>query len=74
MPTPTNWELKIMLDSIWLWIKSMHRRQDTTNGQVLKNSEFRLKAQGSVIAIKAIVGLIGVWNIVIIIKLFIIWL
>lgn len=70
----TNNEIIIMLNSLTKQVKDgfkgVHDRQDKTNGSVKDNSEFRLKAQGSINSLKWIIGIVGVGNIAVIIKLF----
>lgn len=39
--------------------KGIHKRQDITNGKVITNTEWRLKAEGSLTTIKWIVAVIG---------------
>jgi len=43
----------------------------TLNGQTSKNSEFRLKTQGSISTIKYLVAVLGVGNIILMFKVFI---
>jgi len=45
-------------------------RLDKTNGNVIKNTEFRLKFEGGFSMIKWLAGFIGVGNVIILIKLF----
>ena len=45
-------------------------RLDKTNGNVMKNTEFRLKFEGGASLIKFILGFVGFANILILIKLF----
>lgn len=70
----TNNELKIMFENICEKIdegfKGVHERQDKTNGNVIKNTEFRLKTIGSLMTLKFLVGVLGIGNIVLIIKTF----
>lgn len=59
----SNNELGIMLknlcDKVEDGFKGVHERQDRTNGNVLKNTEFRLGATGAIGAIKWILGFVG---------------
>jgi hypothetical protein len=45
-------------------------RLDKTNGNVIKNTEFRLRFEGGFAMIKWLAGFVGVGNIIILIKLF----
>lgn len=60
----TNNELAIKLDDLSQLVRDgfndMKRRQDLTNGNVLKNTEFRISATATFVTIKWLVGLIGV--------------
>lgn len=71
----TNGELKIMFENLCEKIddgfRGVHTRQDKTNGNVIKNTEFRLTAVGSILALKYLIGILGVSNIALIIKAFI---
>lgn len=46
------------------------KRLDYTNGNVTKNTEFRLKFEGGTTTLKFILGFVGFANILILIKLF----
>ena len=71
----TNNELAIMLDNISCKVsegfKGIHERQDRTNGNVARNTDFRLQATGSITALKWVIGVIGFGNLAILIKLFV---
>ena len=60
---PTNKELRLMLrqlkEQIVDGFEGVHKRQDQTNGNVIKNSEFRLKSQG----VMSFLQYIGIANI-----------
>jgi len=45
-------------------------RLDKTNGNVTKNTEFRLKTEGGLLLLKFLLGFIGLGNLIILIKLF----
>ena len=51
--------------------KGIIKRLDKTNGNVVDNTEHRLKFEGGMSAIKYLVGFVGIGNIIILIKLFI---
>jgi len=59
----TNGEICVKLDDLAKNIKDgfrgMHDRQDKTNGNVNKNTEYRLRSSGSISAVKWFVGLFG---------------
>lgn len=69
MKNPTNGELKIMLgnihDNVKDGFKGVHKRQDTANHGILKNTEFRLKTTGALNVFKAI----GIANFLVVVGL-----
>lgn len=71
---PTNGELSRQIASLTKSIdegfKGVHSRQDKTNGNVIKNTEHRLKTEGAVNTLKYVVGVLGVSNIILILKVF----
>lgn len=71
----TNGELGIMIQNLCSKVEDgfngVHERQDKTNGNVIRNTEYRLKASGSLSALKYIVGLLSAVNVLTIIKMFI---
>jgi len=72
---PTNGELHIMLSNLDAKISEgftgIHSRQDTTNGKVVKNEQFRIQAQTSLSILKWLFGFLGIGNLALIVKLFI---
>lgn len=50
--------------------KGVHDRQDQTNGNVIKNTEFRQKATGTIETIKWLLGFVGIGTIITLIRLF----
>jgi hypothetical protein len=64
----TNGELRIMFENLCAKIddgfKGVHERQDKTNGNVIRNTEFRLQATGSLLTLKVLIGIVGIGNIV----------
>lgn len=71
----TNGELGLLMeglcDKVDTGFKGVHDRQDKTNGNVIRNTEFRLKATANINLLKWVVGLIGLTNVLAIVKLFI---
>lgn len=61
---PTNGELKVAIDGITKALESgfqgVYKRQDTTNGNVMKNTKFRW----SILAITSFCILLGIGNII----------
>lgn len=51
--------------------KIMHEKQDKTNGNVVKNTEFRIGTEANIALIKWVLGFIGVSNIIALILLII---
>jgi hypothetical protein len=49
---PTNGELAIMLKNIEQMISEVHKKQDYTNGNVMRNTEFRLKSEAIISLVK----------------------
>lgn len=47
-----------------------HEKQNYTNGNVMKNTEFRIKTQSSIDTFKWIAGFLGLGNIVMLISFF----
>lgn len=70
----TNGELGLMIknlcDKVEDGFKGVYERQDKTNGNVIKNTEFRLRATANINLLKWVVSLIGFANVVAIVKLF----
>lgn len=48
----------------------VHRRQDTTNGKVIVNTEFRIRTEATITTIKWLLGFVGIGTIAAIAKLF----
>lgn len=48
----------------------VHDRQDRTNGNVIKNSEFRIATTSTISTLKYLVGVFGTSNIVLLFKIF----
>lgn len=73
MKEPTNGELARQIQSLVIVVKEgfqgVHERQDTTNGKVVRNDEFRIKAETSIAILKWLFGFVGVGNLVLIVKL-----
>ncbi len=64
----TNNELAIKLENLTLIINTgfagIERRQNLTNGNVIKNTEFRIGATATFVTLKWLIGLIGVGTLV----------
>ena len=73
MKEPTNGELQIELQNLNKQMdtgfKGVYLRLDTTNGNVIKNTSFRQRTEGSLATLKWMAGVIGIGNIALIIKL-----
>jgi hypothetical protein len=67
MEQHTNNELEIMLKNLQISVdkgfSDVICRQDKTNGNVIKNTEFRLSATGAILVIKWLIGLVGLGTI-----------
>jgi len=65
---PTNGELAIMIenlcDKITTGFSGVYIRQDATNGNVIKNTEFRISSIATFKTIKWVVGFFGVGTVV----------
>ncbi|MDC1191169.1 hypothetical protein N8148_03105 [Gammaproteobacteria bacterium] len=48
----------------------VYKRQDYTNGNVTDNTEYRLKATGSITALKYVIGIMGISNVAVWLKIF----
>lgn len=63
----TNGELGIMLenlcDKVDEGFSGVHKRQDTTNGNVIKNTEFRLNTTATLKTLKYLVAIFGIGTI-----------
>ena len=59
----TNNELSILMNGlsgqIETGFKGVHARQDTTNGKVIENTEFRLKTSATLKTLQWLVGIFG---------------
>lgn len=64
----TNNELLIKLDNLTsivnIGFSGMERRQNLTNGNVIKNTEFRIGATATFVTLKWLIGLIGLGTLV----------
>ena len=67
---PTNRELELMLKYMQVSLDSLHDKADYTNGQVLRNTEYRLKQQGTISTFKWLFGFLGLGNVVLLASLF----
>ena len=64
----TNNELGLLLESLGEKIetgfKGVHDRQDKTNGNVIRNTEYRLRSTGGITTLKWLISTIGVGTII----------
>jgi len=51
--------------------KGVHARQDLANHSIAKNTEYRQRSTGSITAIKFIIGFLGIGNLILLVKTFI---
>lgn len=70
----TNGELGLLIWELCTKVedgfKGVHERQDKTNWNVIKNTEFRLKAVWILTTLKFLVWVLWLWNILLILKTF----
>lgn len=74
METPNNEtllsKLENLSDNIKDGFEGVHTRQDKTNGNVIKNTEHRIKVESALSIYKWLFGALGIGNIAILAKLF----